>query len=99
MNGCELDCWAPCIWHHSIISLLIWKCLDRQLLLFDPLMLLFFFVLNQKEQLKVLLSAKEREDGARGPETVKVQLRSTLVSDCIDIGSLIWGFNTDWFVF
>ncbi|KAG8014403.1 Uveal autoantigen with coiled-coil domains and ankyrin repeats, partial [Nibea albiflora] len=35
--------------------------------------------LTQKEQLKVLLSAKEREDGARGQETVKVQLRSTLV--------------------
>ncbi|KAM7424499.1 hypothetical protein PAMA_000711 [Pampus argenteus] len=33
---------------------------------------------KEKEQLKVLLSAKEREDGARGPETVKVQLRSTL---------------------
>ncbi|XP_026175584.1 uveal autoantigen with coiled-coil domains and ankyrin repeats isoform X6 [Mastacembelus armatus] len=32
--------------------------------------------LTQKEQLKVLLSAKE--DGARGLETVKVQLRSTL---------------------
>uniref|UniRef100_A0A7N6BWV9 Uveal autoantigen with coiled-coil domains and ankyrin repeats b n=1 Tax=Anabas testudineus TaxID=64144 RepID=A0A7N6BWV9_ANATE len=29
-----------------------------------------------------LLSAREREEGARGPETVKVQLRSTLVSDC-----------------
>uniref|UniRef100_A0A4W6BR47 Uveal autoantigen with coiled-coil domains and ankyrin repeats n=1 Tax=Lates calcarifer TaxID=8187 RepID=A0A4W6BR47_LATCA len=35
--------------------------------------------LTQKEQLKVLLSTKEREEGARGPETVKVQLRSTLV--------------------
>ncbi|KAI3376930.1 hypothetical protein L3Q82_000169 [Scortum barcoo] len=34
--------------------------------------------LSQKEQLKVLLSAKEREEGARGLETVKVQLRSTL---------------------
>ncbi|KAF7669516.1 hypothetical protein LDENG_00179810 [Lucifuga dentata] len=33
---------------------------------------------KEKEQLKVLLNAKEREDGARGPETVKVQLRSTL---------------------
>ncbi|KAE8297542.1 Uveal autoantigen with coiled-coil domains and ankyrin repeats protein [Larimichthys crocea] len=33
---------------------------------------------KEKEQLKVLLSAKEREDGARGLETVKVQLRSTL---------------------
>ncbi|XP_070712138.1 uveal autoantigen with coiled-coil domains and ankyrin repeats [Pempheris klunzingeri] len=33
---------------------------------------------KEKEQLKVLLSAKEREEGARGPETVKVQLRSTL---------------------
>ncbi|KAM9366782.1 uveal autoantigen with coiled-coil domains and ankyrin repeats isoform 2-T2 [Symphorus nematophorus] len=34
--------------------------------------------LTQKDQLKVLLSAKEREEGARGLETVKVQLRSTL---------------------
>ncbi|KAF0043057.1 hypothetical protein F2P81_004394 [Scophthalmus maximus] len=34
--------------------------------------------LTQKDHLKVLLSAKEREEGARGPETVKVQLRSTL---------------------
>ncbi|CAJ1049326.1 uveal autoantigen with coiled-coil domains and ankyrin repeats protein isoform X1 [Xyrichtys novacula] len=33
---------------------------------------------KEREQLKVLLSAKEREDGARGLETVKVQLRSTL---------------------
>ncbi|XP_023120549.2 uveal autoantigen with coiled-coil domains and ankyrin repeats isoform X1 [Amphiprion ocellaris] len=33
---------------------------------------------KEKEQLKLLLSAKEREEGARGPETVKVQLRSTL---------------------
>lgn len=39
------------------------------------------FMSNQKEQLKTLLSAREREEGARGPETVKVQLRSTLVSD------------------
>lgn len=33
---------------------------------------------KEKDQLKVLLSNKEREEGARGPETVKVQLRSTL---------------------
>uniref|UniRef100_A0A3Q1J7I2 Uveal autoantigen with coiled-coil domains and ankyrin repeats b n=1 Tax=Anabas testudineus TaxID=64144 RepID=A0A3Q1J7I2_ANATE len=33
---------------------------------------------KEKEQLKTLLSAREREEGARGPETVKVQLRSTL---------------------
>ncbi|KAM4602778.1 uveal autoantigen with coiled-coil domains and ankyrin repeats protein [Polymixia lowei] len=33
---------------------------------------------KEKEQLKVLLSAKEREEGARGQETVKVQLRSTM---------------------
>ncbi|XP_042347451.1 uveal autoantigen with coiled-coil domains and ankyrin repeats protein isoform X2 [Plectropomus leopardus] len=33
---------------------------------------------KEKEQLKVLLSAKDREEGARGQETVKVQLRSTL---------------------
>lgn len=33
---------------------------------------------KEKEQLKVLLSAKEREEGARGLETVKVQLRTTL---------------------
>uniref|UniRef100_A0A8D3EF67 Uveal autoantigen with coiled-coil domains and ankyrin repeats n=1 Tax=Scophthalmus maximus TaxID=52904 RepID=A0A8D3EF67_SCOMX len=33
---------------------------------------------KEKDHLKVLLSAKEREEGARGPETVKVQLRSTL---------------------
>ncbi|XP_070761815.1 uveal autoantigen with coiled-coil domains and ankyrin repeats [Enoplosus armatus] len=33
---------------------------------------------KEKEQLKVILSAKEREEGARGLETVKVQLRSTL---------------------
>uniref|UniRef100_A0A7N8XPW9 Uveal autoantigen with coiled-coil domains and ankyrin repeats b n=1 Tax=Mastacembelus armatus TaxID=205130 RepID=A0A7N8XPW9_9TELE len=42
--------------------------------------------LTQKEQLKVLLSAKE--DGARGLETVKVQLRSTLVSEFIHVGFL-----------
>lgn len=29
----------------------------------------------------MLLGAKDREEGARGSETVKVQLRSTLVSD------------------
>lgn len=40
-----------------------------------------FFVLEQKEQLKVIIGAKDREEGARGSETVKVQLRSTLVSD------------------
>ncbi|KAF3686668.1 Uveal autoantigen with coiled-coil domains and ankyrin repeats [Channa argus] len=34
--------------------------------------------LTQMEQLKALLHAKEREEGARGLETVKVQLRSTL---------------------
>lgn len=39
-----------------------------------------FFVLEQKEQLKVIIGAKDREEGARGSETVKVQLRSTLVS-------------------
>uniref|UniRef100_UPI0037E74095 uveal autoantigen with coiled-coil domains and ankyrin repeats n=1 Tax=Semicossyphus pulcher TaxID=241346 RepID=UPI0037E74095 len=33
---------------------------------------------KEREQLKVLLSAKEREEGARGLETVKVQLRSTM---------------------
>uniref|UniRef100_A0A667YT12 Uveal autoantigen with coiled-coil domains and ankyrin repeats n=1 Tax=Myripristis murdjan TaxID=586833 RepID=A0A667YT12_9TELE len=33
---------------------------------------------KENEQLKLLLGAKEREEGARGPETVKVQLRSTL---------------------
>ncbi|XP_059203023.1 uveal autoantigen with coiled-coil domains and ankyrin repeats protein [Centropristis striata] len=33
---------------------------------------------KEKEQLKVLLGAKEREEGARGQETVKVQLRSTM---------------------
>jgi len=49
-------------------------------------LLLFVFFYFQKEQLKVLFSAKEREDGARGPETVKVQLRSVMVSDFI----LIW---------
>ncbi|KAM6950955.1 uveal autoantigen with coiled-coil domains and ankyrin repeats protein isoform 2-T2 [Lycodopsis pacificus] len=33
---------------------------------------------KEKDQLKMLLSSKEREEGARGQETVKVQLRSTL---------------------
>uniref|UniRef100_A0A672JMD3 Uncharacterized protein n=1 Tax=Salarias fasciatus TaxID=181472 RepID=A0A672JMD3_SALFA len=33
---------------------------------------------KEKEQLKVLLSSRERDEAARGPETVKVQLRSTL---------------------
>ncbi|XP_023270391.1 uveal autoantigen with coiled-coil domains and ankyrin repeats isoform X2 [Seriola lalandi dorsalis] len=37
---------------------------------------------KEKEQLKVILSAKEREEGARGLETVKVQLRSTLGDYC-----------------
>uniref|UniRef100_A0A8C3APP4 Uveal autoantigen with coiled-coil domains and ankyrin repeats n=1 Tax=Cyclopterus lumpus TaxID=8103 RepID=A0A8C3APP4_CYCLU len=36
--------------------------------------------LTQKDQLKLLLTSKEREEGARGQETVKVQLRSTLVT-------------------
>ncbi|XP_041738822.1 uveal autoantigen with coiled-coil domains and ankyrin repeats [Coregonus clupeaformis] len=31
---------------------------------------------KEREQLKLLLSAKDREEGARAPETVKVQLRS-----------------------
>lgn len=44
-----------------------------------------FLVCEQKEQLKVLLVAKDREEGARGSETVKVQLRSTLVSDVTHI--------------
>ncbi|XP_029000479.1 uveal autoantigen with coiled-coil domains and ankyrin repeats protein isoform X2 [Betta splendens] len=33
---------------------------------------------KEKDQLKALLTSKEREEGTRGPETVKVQLRSTL---------------------
>ncbi|MEQ2314044.1 hypothetical protein AMECASPLE_008070 [Ameca splendens] len=33
---------------------------------------------KEKEQYKALLSAKEKEEGGRGPETVKVQLRSAL---------------------
>ncbi|KAM6981458.1 uveal autoantigen with coiled-coil domains and ankyrin repeats protein isoform 2-T2 [Aplochiton taeniatus] len=33
---------------------------------------------KEREQLKLLLSAKERDEGARVPETVKVQLRSTM---------------------
>uniref|UniRef100_A0A3P9C3I6 Uveal autoantigen with coiled-coil domains and ankyrin repeats n=1 Tax=Maylandia zebra TaxID=106582 RepID=A0A3P9C3I6_9CICH len=33
---------------------------------------------KEKEQLKMLLSTKEKDEGARGQETVKVQLRSTL---------------------
>uniref|UniRef100_UPI003AAA960F uveal autoantigen with coiled-coil domains and ankyrin repeats protein isoform X1 n=1 Tax=Centroberyx gerrardi TaxID=166262 RepID=UPI003AAA960F len=33
---------------------------------------------KEKEQLKLLLSAKDREEAARGPETVKVQLRTTM---------------------
>ncbi|KAG7221772.1 hypothetical protein INR49_028846 [Caranx melampygus] len=37
---------------------------------------------KEKEQLKVLLGTKEREEGARGLETVKVQLRSTLGDYC-----------------
>lgn len=44
---------------------------------------------KQKEQLKGLLVAKDGEEGARGSETVKVQLRSTLVSDGTD-------FLLDW---
>uniref|UniRef100_A0A8C8FRL5 Uveal autoantigen with coiled-coil domains and ankyrin repeats n=1 Tax=Oncorhynchus tshawytscha TaxID=74940 RepID=A0A8C8FRL5_ONCTS len=34
---------------------------------------------KEREQLKLLLSAKDREEGARAPETVKVQLRSHMV--------------------
>ncbi|XP_034385240.1 uveal autoantigen with coiled-coil domains and ankyrin repeats isoform X2 [Cyclopterus lumpus] len=33
---------------------------------------------QKEDQLKLLLTSKEREEGARGQETVKVQLRSTL---------------------
>lgn len=51
------------------------------MLLPDTLMPSLCFLMTQKEQLKVLLSAKEREEGTRALETVKVQLRSTLVSD------------------
>uniref|UniRef100_A0A674DBM1 Uveal autoantigen with coiled-coil domains and ankyrin repeats n=1 Tax=Salmo trutta TaxID=8032 RepID=A0A674DBM1_SALTR len=36
---------------------------------------------KEREQLKLLLSAKDREEGARAPETVKVQLRSHMVRD------------------
>lgn len=47
------------------------------------------FLSFQKEQLKASLAAKEREEGSRGPETVKVQLRSTLVSNQqLIVGSL-----------
>uniref|UniRef100_A0A3Q4N736 Uveal autoantigen with coiled-coil domains and ankyrin repeats b n=1 Tax=Neolamprologus brichardi TaxID=32507 RepID=A0A3Q4N736_NEOBR len=34
---------------------------------------------KEKEHLKMLLSTKEKDEGARGQETVKVQLRSTLM--------------------
>lgn len=54
-----------------------------------------FLLSEQKEQLKVLLNAKDREEGARGSETVKVQLRSTLVSDRTHI---ILDFNLKTFV-
>ncbi|XP_029353558.1 uveal autoantigen with coiled-coil domains and ankyrin repeats protein isoform X2 [Echeneis naucrates] len=37
---------------------------------------------TENEQLKLLLCAKEKEEGARGLETVKVQLRSTLGDYC-----------------
>ncbi|KAM4744252.1 uveal autoantigen with coiled-coil domains and ankyrin repeats protein isoform 2-T2 [Anableps anableps] len=33
---------------------------------------------KEKEQLKALISAKEKEEGGRSPETVRVQLRSSL---------------------
>uniref|UniRef100_A0A3B5MJK8 Uveal autoantigen with coiled-coil domains and ankyrin repeats b n=1 Tax=Xiphophorus couchianus TaxID=32473 RepID=A0A3B5MJK8_9TELE len=39
--------------------------------------------LMQKEQLKALFSGKDKEEGGRSPETVRVQLRSALVSDFI----------------
>lgn len=48
-------------------------------------------MLNQKEQLKALVGAKEKEEGARGLETVKVQFRSTLVSYVCFISTL--GFD------
>uniref|UniRef100_A0A669EWE4 Uveal autoantigen with coiled-coil domains and ankyrin repeats n=1 Tax=Oreochromis niloticus TaxID=8128 RepID=A0A669EWE4_ORENI len=44
--------------------------------------------LTQKEQLKMLLSTKEKDEGARGQETVKVQLRSTLVSEFMHVCGL-----------
>uniref|UniRef100_A0A3P8Z0Z7 Uveal autoantigen with coiled-coil domains and ankyrin repeats b n=1 Tax=Esox lucius TaxID=8010 RepID=A0A3P8Z0Z7_ESOLU len=49
---------------------------------------------KERDQLKLLLSAKEREEGARGPETVKVQLRSHMVSDPRTVSQpvpLSWG--------
>lgn len=36
---------------------------------------------HQREQLKLLLSAKEKDEGVRALETVRVQQRSHLVSE------------------
>ncbi|KAL1007663.1 hypothetical protein UPYG_G00089830 [Umbra pygmaea] len=33
-------------------------------------------IINEREELKLLLSTRDRDEGARGPETVKVQLKS-----------------------
>uniref|UniRef100_A0A3Q0SF62 Uveal autoantigen with coiled-coil domains and ankyrin repeats n=1 Tax=Amphilophus citrinellus TaxID=61819 RepID=A0A3Q0SF62_AMPCI len=54
------------------------KYQQEQKALSDKVKMLQQQLAQQKEQLKMLLSAKEKEEGARGQETVKVQLRSTL---------------------
>lgn len=38
----------------------------------------------------MLLSTKEKDEGARGQETVKVQLRSTLVSEFMHVCGLFF---------
>uniref|UniRef100_A0A3Q2QWC5 Uveal autoantigen with coiled-coil domains and ankyrin repeats n=1 Tax=Fundulus heteroclitus TaxID=8078 RepID=A0A3Q2QWC5_FUNHE len=50
---------------------------------------------KEKETLKALLSAKEKEEGGRSPETsgVRVQHRSFLVSDFMHISFLICAFK------
>lgn len=68
-NSALQKCFIQHAYHISVFVEMVFCCG------FDS----FAFFMEQKDKLKVLL--KEKEEGARGAETVKVQLRSTLVSD------------------
>lgn len=67
-------------WMILLLWILFWchfTSVSSLLRLYD---LCFVIVTSQREDLKMLLSVKDREEGGRGSETVKVQLRSALVS-------------------
>lgn len=90
---CVLSWWFPSVsqWHclfsfsslHPISVIVLMKVLIFFLLRLGVSCYWIFMCIgfvHQKEQLKRLLSAKEKEEGARAMETVRVQQRSHLVS-------------------